>query len=39
MIFNAKINAKNLFNSYKIHIKSKLIHSNSYNFVLLFFII
>jgi hypothetical protein len=34
-----KINARNLFNPYKLHTKFKLIHSNSYNFVILLFII
>jgi hypothetical protein len=39
MIFNAKIKARICLNHKKIHMKSKLIHSNSYIFVILLFII
>jgi hypothetical protein len=38
MDFKYKNNGYNLFNSYKIHMKSKLIHSSFYNFIILLFI-
>jgi hypothetical protein len=37
--FLNKNNSRNLKNSYLIHFKSKLIHFNFYNFVILLFII